>query len=133
MILVTRRKTVIKAATASTLLLALIGIPSLAQTPSTTPSTSPEAAPEMPMMFPGQMQQQMMGQMGQLHILIGEIQQRMAQMTPEQMQEFRPLMMEHHQKMVEQMQQLIDAMPQVEGQDVTESNGEPDMVNSDSL
>ena len=60
---------------------------------------------------------------------MGKMQQRMAQMTPEQMQEFRPLMMEHHQQMMEQMRQLMDQMPQVEEPDVSESNSEPGVIN----
>ena len=130
MIKVSHRKILGIAIATSIMLATLTGLPSLAQTPSTPPSTSPGMPTERPagsMMSPEQMQQKMMMIMGEMHGLMGEMQQRISQMTPEQMQEFRPLMMEHHRNMIEQTQQLIDAMPPVEAPEVTESNGESDI------
>lgn len=127
MIKVSHRKILGIAIATSIVLATLTGLPSFAQTP---PSTSPEMPTERPagsIMSPEQMQQKMMMIMGEMHGLMGEMQQRMAQMTPEQMQEFRPLMMEHHRNMIEQTQQLIDAMPPVEAPVVTDSNSESGM------
>ena len=44
---------------------------------------------------------------GEMLELIGEMQQLMSTLTPEQMAEFRPYMMEHHARMVEEMQALM--------------------------
>ncbi|WP_204101980.1 MULTISPECIES: hypothetical protein [Spirulina sp. CCY15215] len=105
----------IRVAIASSILVALTGIPALAQTRSETNS-------EMPVMHQHQ-EHQMMG-MEQIHEKMAEIQQIMEQMTPEQMRELHPLISAHNQKMMEQMQQFIEQMQRIRDRDVIEHETE---------
>ncbi len=53
---------------------------------------------------------------GEMLELMGEMQQLMSTLTPEQMAEFRPYMMEHHARMVEEMQALMGQLRTITNQ-----------------
>lgn len=83
--------------------------------PDVVTSDRPMDPAQMPMEDMPPHQGTPMQMSGKMLELMGEMQQLMSTLTPEQVEEFRPYMMEHHDLMVEEMQLMIEQLREFTG------------------
>ena len=95
---------------------AVLGQTALELQGAIVPGTQPEVSAEFNQM-PHQRMQMQMQMSGEMLVLMGETHQLMAELTPEQMQEFRPLMAAHHSRMVEEMQDMVEQLRNITAED----------------